>query len=326
MAEARQDVLRVALLAEKYQRDEFRELLESEGMEVVLDYGFGLPLPDVLNSAEVLLINMIDRPDHSQVQDILDQSPVPVLLNQGGIGSSTIWQRRLVGKLQTLANRSMPNASSNAHHSRPELRVVHDQGNNKAEAPWLVVLGASIGGPGAVAQFLRALPDELPVVLLLAQHISDSYQDLLAEQLDRCSTWPVAVLGEQQTLEAGQVWIVPADNPIEMAKDGTVRRSGGPWDSARRPDINAVLKSAAKTFGKRCGTIIFSGLGQDGSLGCVAIAEHGGFVWTQSPESCAIASMPEATRRSCNVELSGTPEQLAQMLMARCQSESASVN
>jgi len=326
MAEARQDVLRVALLAEKYERDEFRGLLEREGMEVVLDDGFCLPLPDALNGAEVLLVNMADRPDRYQVQDVLDQSPVPVLLNQGGIGSSANWLRRLIGKLQTLANRSVTDAIRCAHHSRPELRVVHDQSNGKTEVPWLVVLGASIGGPRAVAQFLRALPDELHAVLLLAQHISESYQDLLAEQLDRCSVWPVAVLGDEQTLEAGQVWIVPSESHIEMGKDGAIRRSRGQWGSAYRPDISAVLQNAANTFGQRCGAIMFSGLGQDGSLGCAAIAERGGFVWTQSPESCAIAGMPEATRRSCNVELSGTPEQLAQALATRCQSGSVSIN
>jgi len=326
MGEALQAVLRVALLAEKCERDKFRALLESEGMEVVLDDGFDLPLPHVLNGAEVLLVDMTGRPDRYQVQGILNQSPVPVLLNQGGIGRSMSWQRRLVGKLQTLANRSLLDAGSKALYSRPELRVVHDLSNGKTEVPWLVVLGASIGGPLAVARFLQALPDKLPLVLLLAQHISESYQDLLAGQLDRCSAWPVAVLGEEQTLEAGQVWVVPSDSHIEMGKDGVIRRSRESWDSAHRPDIDTVLKSAAKIFGTRCGAIIFSGLGQDGSLGSAAVAEHGGFVWTQSSESCVIASMPEATRLSCNVEFSGTPEQLAQVLVTSCQAESTSIN
>ena len=134
------------------------------------------------------------------------------------------------------------------------------------------------------------------------------------------------MLGEEQILATGQVWIVPPESHIEMARDGMVSRSGELWDSVHRPDINTVLKSAAKAFGHRCGTIMFSGLGQDGSLGCAAVAEHGGFVWTQSPESCVIAGMPEAIRRSCDVELSGTPEQLAQALAARCQPDSVSIN
>jgi len=326
MDEASQAVLRVALLAEKCEREKFRALLESEGMEIVLDDGFELPLPDILNGAQVLLVDTNDRSDRYQVQDVLDQSPVPVLLNQGGIGNSIVWHRRLVGKLQALANWPAPEASSGLLHSRPELRVVHGQSSGKTDIPWLVVLGASIGGPRSVAQFLQALPDNLPVVLLLAQHISESCQDLLAEQLDRCSGWQVALPGEEQALEAGQMWIVPSESHIEMGADGAIRRSGAAWDSVHRPDINAVLKSAAETFGTRCGAIMFSGLGQDGSLGCATIAEHGGFVWTQSSESCVIAGMPEAARRSCTVELSGTPAQLAQALVTRCQSESASIN
>ncbi|HED19499.1 MAG TPA: chemotaxis protein CheB, partial [Gammaproteobacteria bacterium] len=223
MDEASQTALRVALLAEKCEREKFRALLESEGMEVVLDDSFELPLPGILNGAEVLLVDMSGRSDRFQVQDVLDQSPVPVLLNQGGIGSSAIWHRRLVGKLQTLADRSVPEAGRNVYHSRPDLRVVPGQGSKSDEAPWLIVLGASMGGPGAVARFLQALPGDLPVVLLLVQHISALHQDLLVEQLDRCSDWPVALLGEEQTFAAGQVWMVSSESRIEMDADGVVR-------------------------------------------------------------------------------------------------------
>jgi len=326
MDEVSQVVLRVALLAEKGEREKFCALLESEGMEVVFGDGFALPLPGVLNGAEVLLVDMNDRSDRYQVQGVLDQSPVPVLLNQGGIGGSALWHRRLVDKLQALANRPTPEESRSTHRSRPDLRVVQGQGSNMAEAPWLVVLGASIGGPRAIAQFLQALPGNLPIVLLLAQHISESHQGLLAQQLDRCSAWPVAVLGKEQTLEAGQVWIVPSESRLEMGADGVIGRSEASWNSAHRPNIDEVLNSSAETFGTRCGAIMFSGLGRDGSIGCAAIVEHGGFVWTQSSESCVMAGMPEAARRLCTVELSGTPEQLAQALVTRCQSESASIN
>jgi len=295
-------------------------------MEVVLGDGFELPLLGELNGAEVLLVDMNDRSDRCQVQGVLDQSPVPVLLNQGGIGGSALWHRRLVDKLQTLANRPTSEESRSMHRSRPDLRVVQGQGSNKDEAPWLVVLGASIGGPRAIAQFLQALPGNLPIVLLLAQHISESHQDLLAQQLDRCSAWPVAVLGKEQTLEAGQVWIVPSESRLEMGADGVIGCSEASWNSAHRPNINEVLNRSAETFGTRCGAIMFSGLGQDGSIGCAAIAQHGGFVWTQSSESCVMAGMPEAVQRRCAVELSGTPEQLAQALVTRCQSESASIN
>jgi chemosensory pili system protein ChpB (putative protein-glutamate methylesterase) len=313
MHKTSQAALRVAILAEACVRDQLRILLEDEGVQVVLEEGFELPLPDGWNGAEVILASLGDRLDKSRVQSVLRQSPVPVLFSEGGIGRSQIWHRRLMGKLQTLANRAANHIAINP----PVLQV---------SLPSLVVLGASIGGPEAVRRFLQALPDSLPVTFLLAQHISGDFQGLLVEQLDRCSTWAVAALRDDQTVAPGQVWVVPAESRIEMSVDGVIRRCGRAWDSAYHPDIDTVLAIAAETFGAHCGAIMFSGLGKDGTKGCESVIRHGGFVWAQSSGSCVISNMPEAARRLCKVELSGTPEELARALAARCQATSATIN
>ena len=326
MVETPQAALRVALLARDCQRGQFRALLESEGIEVVLDGGLKFPLPQSWNGAEVLLVDMDSAPSRHEVESVLQQAPVPVLLNAGGIGESSVWHRRLLGKLQTLANRAIPSAHINKDRQRPDLHLVKEGGAGDEEAMWLVVLGASIGGPKAVARFLQALPPDLPVVLLLAQHISESFQDLLVEQLDRCSQWPVALLGENQVIDSGQVWLVPSEQRIEMDSSGEVRRSADGWLSAQKPDIDKVLQTAASAFGSRCGAIMFSGLGKDGTRGCESVSEQGGFIWAQSAESCVISNMPEATRRCCRVEFSGTPEELAKALVGQCRFEQVSIN
>jgi chemosensory pili system protein ChpB (putative protein-glutamate methylesterase) len=326
MDKAPQATLRVALLADRVERNEFRILLENQGIEVVLEGNLGLSLPTAWNGADVLLLGLRDQLGQEQIEDVLQRSPVPVLLNQGGIGNSEIWQRRLVGKLRVLAERRVPNDTIRARQHQPGFRMIQDTNAGKSDTPWLVVLGASIGGPKAIARFLQALPDKLPVTFLLAQHISESFQGLLVEQLDRCSAWPVAMLGEGQNIEPGQVWMVPARNRIEMNAGGTIRRSDRAWESTQRPDINAVLRSTAETFGAQCGAIMFSGLGKDGTQGCASISRCGGFVWAQSSESCVIPNLPEAARRSCKVELSGTPEQLAQALTGRCKPERTSIS
>jgi chemosensory pili system protein ChpB (putative protein-glutamate methylesterase) len=326
MDKASQPDLRVALLADGCDRNAFRILLQQRGLEVVADDAVGLPLPSTWSRADVLLLAGPDTLDLDQVQQVLEQSPVPVLINRGGIANSEVWQHRLVSKLRALAVRGARNRASGIQHSQPELRVVRQSHAGRSGMPWLVVLGASIGGPKAVARFLRALPDKLPVAFLLAQHISEPFQELLVEQLDRCSAWPVAMLGEAQNIKAGQVWMVPAGNRIEMNAEGTIRCSSRTWESAYQPDINMVLRGAAEAFGSQCGAIMFSGLGKDGTQGCASVADGGGFVWAQSSESCVIANLPEAARRSCKVELSGTPEQLARALVSRCTPERTSIN
>jgi chemosensory pili system protein ChpB (putative protein-glutamate methylesterase) len=326
MDESPQAALRVALMARDCERGEFRALLEDEGIEVVVDRGLELPLPHDWQGAEVLLVDLDDHPARRQVETILQHSPLPVLLNAGGAGSSVIWHRRLVGKLQALANRAVPGVGIRTTHARPDLQLVQATHDGEPEAHWLVVLGASIGGPRAVARFFQALPPDLPVTFLLGQHISEALQSLLVEQLDRCSRWPVALLGESQAMEPGQVWLVPSECRIELDENGVARRTGEDWASSQRPDIDALLESVSAVFGGYCGVILFSGLGKDGTGGCKAVSRNGGFVWVQSADSCVISNMPDAARRSCKVELSGSPEELAQALAKRCQPVQVTIN
>lgn len=326
MDETPQASLRVALLGQERARGEFRAVLEDKGIKVVMDSGLEAPLPTDWSDADVLIVDVDGRPEPNQIEGVLQQSPVPVLLNSGGIGSSTIWHRRLVGKLRTLAGRTASDGRIGAARLRPELQLVSGQRDGAPETPWLVVLGASIGGPKAIARFLQALPPELPTAFLLAQHISEHFQDLLVEQLKRCSRWPVALLGDSQRIESGQVWLVPAQCRIQVDDQGAIRRSAQPWQTAQRPEIDTVLEMVAGGFRQRCGVILFSGLGKDGSRGCAAISRSGGFVWAQSPESCVIRNMPDAARSCCEVELNGSPEELAHALAARCQREQAIIN
>ena len=325
MEDAAHAGLRVALMAAEDRRRDFRDLLAREGIRVVLEQPLSGSLPFEWKGAEVLLVSLEGRPEPVEMRCLLAQSPLPVLINQGGVGDGGIWSRQLIGKLRTLAARGLPRARLEVAQQQANLRVIEDAGGG-GERPWLIVLGASIGGPRAVARFLQALPDELPVSFLLAQHMSESFQDLLAEQLDRCSHWPVALLGDRQRLEAGQVWLVPADSRIEMRAGREVCRSAQGWNTIRRPDIDSVLSGAAEAFGSRCGAIMFSGLGQDGVRSCELVTRRGGFMWAQSAESCVISNMPEAVRRDCAVEFSGTPEELARALEQRCREEGARPN
>ncbi len=135
--------LRVALLAQDCQRGEFRALLENEGIEVVLDGCLDFPLPQSWNGAEVLLVDMDGAPKRHEVESVLRQVPVPVLLNAGGIGGSSIWHRRLVGKLQTLAERERTRVPiSTRHRQRPDLQLVQEGSSCR----WRVDVAGGAGG------------------------------------------------------------------------------------------------------------------------------------------------------------------------------------
>jgi chemotaxis response regulator CheB len=174
------------------------------------------------------------------------------------------------------------------------------------------VLGASIGGPEAVKRFLARVPRELPVAFVLAQHLGDGFVSLLANQLDRISSFYVKEAVEGDTLSHGEVIVVPVDNRMSVNEKGQIVFFDKPWKGHYKPSIDSVINSVTKTFEKKSGVIIFSGMGADGVLASQQFAEkYQGNIWAQSSDTCVISSMPDSVRKANLVSYSGSPEALA---------------
>ena len=80
-------------------------------------------------------------------------------------------------------------------------------------------------------------------------------------------------------------------------------------------------------FGSKCHLIVFSGMGNDSAMMAQAMQNTGCQIWTQSPDTCASASMPQTIIDMDCSNFSSTPEGLAQALIKRvgCHSENTSL-
>ncbi len=184
---------------------------------------------------------------------------------------------------------------------------------NRARRIW--VLGASIGGPQAVKQFLARLPKDLPVCFILAQHIGVGFVNLLAEQLSRVTSVRVTTPEDGMVLEKGHLVVAPVDKRINFSERGIISMEDITQRSIYSPSIDDVMTVVAKHYGADANAIIFSGMGNDGTAGCHLVAQKGGMVWAQEPDSCVISSMADSVRFADIVSLSGTPEELADNLI-----------
>ncbi len=190
---------------------------------------------------------------------------------------------------------------------------------NRARRIW--VLGASIGGPQAVKQFLARLPKDLPVCFILAQHIGVGFVNLLAEQLSRITSLRVTAPEEGMVLEKGHLVVAPVDKRINFSERGVISMEDIKQRSIYSPSIDDVMTVVAKHYGADANAIIFSGMGNDGTAGCHLIAQKGGMIWAQEPKSCVISSMADSVRYANIVSLSGTPEELADNLVEYLEGE-----
>ena len=176
------------------------------------------------------------------------------------------------------------------------------------------VLGASLGGPQAVRQFLAAIKEDLPVAFVLAQHIGANHISLLAEQLNRVTPFTVVEGKAGHLIKHYEVVLAPADKDIRITDDGYLSLVPADENAIYSPSIDNVMDAIASHYGKMAGTIIFSGMGDDGARGCESIAKYGGIVWAQDVDSCVISSMPDQARKTNTVTYSANPQALAERL------------
>lgn len=177
------------------------------------------------------------------------------------------------------------------------------------------VLGASIGGPEAMREFLGAFPRNYPALFLLAQHLGAEFVDMMARQLGKATVLPVRVPGHGERASHGEVLIVPVNQRLLVGPDGVVVLERLTEELPYSPSIDQVLEDVAERYGDAAGAIIFSGVSDDAVRGCRALAAKGGRVYVQSAESAVVSSMIDAVTESGVVGFTGSPKELAARLL-----------
>ena len=156
----------------------------------------------------------------------------------------------------------------------------------------LVVVGASAGGIQALSIFVSTLPPDFPAPIVLAQHLDPNRPSNLDHILQRRTMLPVTLVTSSARLEAGRIYVVPANRHI-IVKDYHVEVQGD-HGKRPRPSIDALLSTAAAVYGERLIAVIMTGSGSDGAAGAVEVKNAGGTVIVQDPHTARYPSMPLA--------------------------------
>ena len=161
----------------------------------------------------------------------------------------------------------------------------------------VLAVGCSTGGPEALAQVLPRLPRDLPVPVVLVQHMPKIFTRLLAERLDRLCAVRVVEAPDAQPLVAGTVYIAPGDYHLEVQRKGTsvvTRLQQGPPENFCRPAVDVLFRSVAAVYGKSALAVVLTGMGTDGRRGCEQIKAGGSHVVAQDEATSVVWGMPGA--------------------------------
>ena len=163
----------------------------------------------------------------------------------------------------------------------------------------LVIIGTSTGGPAALQSILPYFPEDTRVPILVLQHMPPGFTKSLAERFDTFCNLHVKEAEDGDILEAGKIYIAPAGFQTLLAKRSddnvTLKIEDMPDEKILyKPSVNITLDSAAPIYKERLLTVILTGMGNDGLIGCRSVKKYNGRVIVEAEESCIVYGMPKA--------------------------------
>ncbi|NQD94205.1 chemotaxis protein CheB [Pseudomonas sp. CrR25] len=161
------------------------------------------------------------------------------------------------------------------------------------EAPQLVAIAASAGGPVALKALLQKLKPDLPWPLLLAQHISVGFLRSFGDWLASITALSVDIAEHGQRLQPGVLYLAPDGNHLGISADLRAQLQAHQGE-LYCPSANHLFHSVARYSGGRSIGIQLSGMGRDGADGLAELRRRGALTIAQAPASAVIDSMPQA--------------------------------
>ncbi|MBD2519341.1 chemotaxis response regulator protein-glutamate methylesterase [Nostoc sp. FACHB-973] len=169
------------------------------------------------------------------------------------------------------------------------------EGQNKLfTSMQLVAIGASTGGPKALATILSKLPTNFNAAIAIIQHVDGHFSSGFADWLNQQTPLPVrlAVVGDR--LQKGTVLVAGTNDHLCLKSDLTLAYTKNPINYPYRPSVDVFFHSLAQHWEKKGTAILLTGMGKDGAEGLNALKLQGWHTIAQNQESCIVYGMPKA--------------------------------
>jgi len=178
----------------------------------------------------------------------------------------------------------------------------------------IVAIGSAAGGLDALEKFFAAFPTELGIALVIVQHLNTDGSDVLVNLVSDMSPLPIVKLTDKPVqLESNRVYAAPQRCLTELTDRGLVAiESADP--GKRAAIIDDLFQSLASRAESPVVGVVFSGKGNDGTLGLKAISDSGGMTIAQTAESAEQDEMPRSAASAGQVDHLLSPSEIPALL------------
>lgn len=169
----------------------------------------------------------------------------------------------------------------------------------------LIAIGASTGGPPALATILSELPADLRAAVIVVQHMAEGFVEGLGRWLDEACPLPVVVACDGERLRSGVVHLAPANKNLIVQPGLRVSLEPPLPGQFHLPGVDPTFASVAAVAGPRAVGALLTGMGRDGAAGLLAMRRAGAFTIGQDEPTSVVWGMPAAAQQldAVDVEL-----------------------
>jgi two-component system response regulator WspF len=244
----------------------------------------------------------------------LDAVDTPVLGARGEIDGA----RPLLTKIDTIAR--LVGASLKGSASRHLLESQSfDEGfeaTNEAFDFDFVLIGASTGGPNAIATILERFPRDWRGCTVVVQHVDLAFAPGLARWLADRSGREVKLIERGDLPRAGATLLAGTNDHLVVTSSGRFAYETEPQSVYYRPSVDVFFASAAASRMKPGAAAILTGMGADGARGLLELKKKGWRTFAQNKESSIIWGMPRAATELGAAETVASLEEIAAAIVA----------
>ncbi len=325
-------------------RMQLRDILEDGGdIEVVGEASSGDGVLELIDRtrAKVLLVDL-EMPGvagHATIERVMANRPLPILVVTGlpaGARQAEVFESIRRGALELAAKPTRGDKAAERHLREQVKRlssvpvVRHVAGNlarpsviprlslerlsDVGDGPPIIGVGASAGGPMAMATMLSGLPLPCRAAIVVVQHLPVGFTKAFAEFLRGRIKAPVVVAERETRLSPGTVYVAPDDRHLQLTSATTVGPTHSESVEGHRPAVDVLFHSLARVAGGRAAAVLMSGMGCDGVSGMLAMRKAGCLTLAQSRDTCGVYGMPGAAMQRKAAQAEHTPLDIAALL------------
>jgi two-component system, chemotaxis family, response regulator WspF len=158
----------------------------------------------------------------------------------------------------------------------------------------LVLLGASTGGPNALAEILGGLPRAWEACVLIVQHVDVAFAAGMAQWLRERTGHNVQLAVDGDRPGPGRRLLAATNDHMVFKAGGRLYYVAEPKELNYRPSVDLLFATAAEHWNELGVAALLTGMGRDGAQGLLRLRRRGWHTIAQDESTSIVYGMPRA--------------------------------